>query len=70
MGIFEYLRKKHNKNNEVEFATETTTKPEEKKEDFVAALSYVELQYADWKRFAGMLKRDGVFLRLRRRAMR
>ena len=61
MGIFEYLRKKHNKENEMEFvAKQAKPVEEEQKEEFVADLSYVELQYAEWDRFAGMLKRDGV----------
>jgi hypothetical protein len=37
-----------------------TVEAQKQKEEFVADLSYVELQYADWPRFAGMLKRDGV----------
>ena len=32
----------------------------EKKEPFVANLSFIELQNADWIRFAGVLKKEGV----------
>ena len=64
MGIFEFLKKKQDKSNEMDFAGKSEVNSKEKEikqeEKFVADLSYVELQYADWKKFAGILKREGV----------
>ena len=59
MGIFEFLKKKQDKANEMGFA-DKSMQSFEPKEDFVADLSFVELQGADWKKFAGILKREGV----------
>jgi len=59
MGIFEFLKKKHYKSNEMDFAVKSGKEVEEKKE-FVSSLSFVELQSADWVKFAGILKKEGV----------
>lgn len=56
MGIMDYFRNRESK--KVEEAKEETQVS--MKENFVADLSFVELQGVDWKRFAGELKRDGV----------
>lgn len=59
MGIFEFLKNKQNKSNEM--GVVDNPKPEiEPREEFVADLSYVELQGADWVKFAGILKKEGV----------
>ena len=64
MGIFEFLKKKQDKANEMDFAEKSEINSKEKEikqeEKFVADLSYVELQFADWVKFAGILKREGV----------
>lgn len=59
MGIFEFINKKHNKTNEMDFAIKSDKKVEEK-EMFISDLSFVELQSADWVKFAGVLKKEGV----------
>ena len=43
-----------------EINQQTEIKEVEKKEPFVADLSFIELQNADWIRFAGVLKKVGV----------
>ena len=56
MGIFEFLKKKQSKENQMDFADEL--KQEIKQEEKVVAdLSYVEMQSADWVKFAGILKK-------------
>ena len=64
MGIFEFLKKKQDKSNEMDFAEKSEINSKEKEikqeEKFVADLSFVELQSADWVKFAGILKREGV----------
>ena len=59
MGILEFLQKKRDKENEIDFAVKSENKVEQK-EKFVSDLSYIELQSADWAKFAGILKREGV----------
>lgn len=63
MGIMDFFRKKtsvnEEKRNEMDFVDKNDNKNEQK-EEFVAPLSYVELQNADWVKFAGILKREGV----------
>ena len=55
MDIFSFLRKKKNLEN---VATDTKVDTVEEKEPFVADISLVELDNADWTKFAGVLKRD------------
>ena len=59
MGIFEFLKKKQDKENQIDF-TDNSKQEIEQKEKFVADLSFVELQSADWVEFAGRLKRNHV----------
>lgn len=59
MGIFEFLKKKQDKTNEMDFAVKTEKEVEDK-EEFVADLSFVELQRVEWESFAGVLKRECV----------
>lgn len=58
MGILEFLKKKQDKENEIDFADKK--QEVEQKEKFVADLSFVELQGARWVDFAKTLKREGV----------
>ena len=53
MGIF-------NRKKIKEIKQEIPVSEVEKKEPFVANLSFIELQNANWKRFAGVLKKEGV----------
>lgn len=59
MGIFEFLKKKQDKENQIDF-TDNSKQEIERKEKFVPDLSFVELQSADWVEFAGILKRNHV----------
>ena len=59
MGIFEFLKKKQDKENQMDF-TDNSKQEFEQKEKFVADLSFVELQSADWVEFARILKKEGV----------
>ena len=59
MGIFEILKKRQDKSNDMDFADKQKQEIEQK-EKFVSDLSCVELQGADWVEFAGILKREGV----------
>ncbi|MBE5738178.1 MAG: hypothetical protein E7354_00370 [Clostridiales bacterium] len=57
MGIIEFFRKKFAKDE----AEQTTTVDQGVSEEkFVSDLSFVEMQDADWRKFAGILKKEGV----------
>ena len=59
MGILDFLRKKDNKANEIDTEDKVENIVEEEKR-FVPALSFVELQNADWESFAVELKKQGI----------
>ena len=59
MGIFEFLKKKTDTANEMDFAIKSDKKVEEK-EEFVADISMLELEKEDWSKFGSLLKQNKI----------
>lgn len=60
MKFLDFLRKNTDNSNKMEFAEKPSSSSSIEQEKFVADLSCMELQSADWVKFAGILKREGV----------